>query len=288
MVSSTTSTSSSGTLFAIGDLQGCLESLEELLTQLPQDAELLFVGDLVNRGPQSLQTLRFVKNLGSRARSILGNHDLHLLAVAAGAGEMHKKDTIADILSAPDRDELFNWLRNQPLLIEQGDVLFAHAGIHPLWDLPTAQKLAQEAHEALAGPQWQRWLQGMYGNTQWSPDLTGEKRMRAILNGFTRMRFVNALTGELDFDLKEGAGTAPKGWVPWFEYKHRLLCDHTICFGHWSMLGLINRPNLVAIDTGCLWGGELTAVRFPDRRIFQEKCPCWANPLAFSKKHKKD
>lgn len=131
MVSSTTSTSSSGTLFAIGDLQGCLESLEELLTQLPQDAELLFVGDLVNRGPQSLQTLRFVKNLGSRARSILGNHDLHLLAVAAGAGEMHKKDTIADILSAPDRDELINWLRNQPLLIEQGDVLFAHAGIHP-------------------------------------------------------------------------------------------------------------------------------------------------------------
>ena len=206
MVSSTTSTSSSGTLFAIGDL----ESLEELLTQLPQDAELLFVGDLVNRGPQSLQTLRFVKNLGSRARSILGNHDLHLLAVAAGAGEMHKKDTIADILSAPDRDELINWLRNQPLLIEQGDVLFAHAGIHPLWDLPTAQKLAQEAHEALAGPQWQRCLQGMYG-------------MRAILNGFTRMRFVNALTGELDFDLKEGAGTAPKGWVPWFEYKHRLL-----------------------------------------------------------------
>ena len=314
MVSSTTSTSSSGTLFAIGDLQGCLESLEELLTQLPQDAELLFVGDLVNRGPQSLQTLRFVKNLGSRARSILGNHDLHLLAVAAGAGEMHKKDTIADILSAPDRDELINWLRNQPLLIEQGDVLFAHAGIHPLWDLSdlalaackstvislmgeryvktrqfaTKTKGAQEAHEALAGPQWQRWLQGMYGNTQWSPDLTGEKRMRAILNGFTRMRFVNALTGELDFDLKEGAGTAPKGWVPWFEYKHRLLCDHTICFGHWSMLGLINRPNLVAIDTGCLWGGELTAVRFPDRRIFQEKCPCWANPLAFSKKHKKD
>lgn len=287
MVSSTSSTASSGTLFAIGDLQGCLESLEELLTQLPQDAELLFVGDLVNRGPQSLQTLRFVKNLGSRARSILGNHDLHLLAVTAGAGEMHKKDTIADILSAPDRDELINWLRHQPLLIEQGGVLFAHAGIHPLWDLPTAQKLAQEAHEALAGPQWQHWLQGMYGNTQWSPDLTGEKRMRAILNGFTRMRFVNALTGELDFDLKEGAGTAPKGWVPWFEYKHRLLCDHTICFGHWSMLGLINRPNLVAIDTGCLWGGELTAVRFPDRRIFQEKCPCWANPLAFSKKHKK-
>lgn len=116
-----------------------MKVLEELLTQLPQDAELLFVGDLVNRGPQSLQTLRFVKNLGSRARSILGNHDLHLLAVAAGAGEMHKKDTIADILSAPDRDELINWLRNQPLLIEQGDVLFAHAGIHPLWDLPTAQ-----------------------------------------------------------------------------------------------------------------------------------------------------
>ena len=287
MVSSTTSTSSSGTLFAIGDLQGCLESLEELLTQLPQDAELLFVGDLVNRGPQSLQTLRFVKNLGSRARSILGNHDLHLLAVAAGAGEMHKKDTIADILSAPDRDELINWLRNQPLLIEQGDVLFAHAGIHPLWDLPTAQKLAQEAHEALAGPQWQRWLQGMYGNTQWSPDLTGEKRMRAILNGFTRMRFVNALTGELDFDLKEGAGTAPKGWVPWFEYKHRLLCDHTICFGHWSMLGLINRPNLVAIDTGCLWGGELTAFASRIAASFRKNAPAGPTHSLFQKNIKK-
>lgn len=123
----------------------------------------------------------------------------------------------------------------------------------------------------------------MYGNTQWSPDLTGEKRMRAILNGFTRMRFVNALTGELDFDLKEGAGTAPKGWVPWFEYKHRLLCDHTICFGHWSMLGLINRPNLVAIDTGCLWGGELTAVRFPDRRIFQENAPAGPTHSLFQK-----
>ena len=195
------------------------------------------------------------------------------LAVAAGAGEMHKKDTIADIPSAPDRDELINWLRNQPLLIEQRRRSLRSRRHSSFMGSSNCSKLAQEAHEALAGPQWQRWLQGMYGNTQWSPDLTGEKRMRAILNGFTRMRFVNALTGELDFDLKEGAALPPKVGSLWFEYKHRLLCDHTICFGHWSMLGLINRPNLVAIDTGCLWGGELTAVRFPDRRIFQEKCP---------------
>ena len=279
---------SSNEVFAIGDLQGCLESLEGLLEQLPADARLIFVGDLVNRGPQSLATLRFVKNLGDRAQAILGNHDLHLLAVAAGAGEIHKKDTIAEIMEAPDCEELIDWLRARPLLIESNDVIFAHAGIHPLWDLETARSLAEEAHEALAGPRWKHWLKGMYGNTQWKPDLKGEKRMRAILNGFTRMRFVNAETGELDFDLKEGTGTAPEGWIPWFEYSRRVLADRTICFGHWSMLGLINRPNLAAIDTGCLWGGSLTAMRFPDRRVFEEKCPCWADPLAFSKKHKKD
>lgn len=271
-------------LYAIGDIQGCLPSLLELLKKIPADAQLLFLGDLVNRGPQSLETLRFVKSLGDRALVILGNHDMHLLAVAAEAGEAHRKDTIQDVLAAPDRKELISWLRQQPLLIERAGVLFAHAGIHPLWDLETARMLAGEAHEALAGKHWKKWLQGMYGNTQWSPDLTGEKRMRAILNGFTRLRFVNAETGELDFDIKEGAGAAPQGWIPWFDYARRPLADHTICFGHWSMLGLVNRPNLVAIDTGCLWGGELTAAHFPERTFTQIKCPLWADPLAYSKK----
>lgn len=276
----------SGSIYAIGDLQGCYESLEGLMDQLPAQARLVFVGDIVNRGPQSLKTLRFVKSLGNRARMTLGNHDLHLLAVAAGAGEAHRKDTIQEVLEAPDAAELIDWLRAQPLLIEEAGVVFVHAGIHPLWSLELARSLAAEAHEALSGPHWKSWLQGMYGNTQWRSDLVGPERMRAILNGFTRMRFVRSQDGSLDFEQKEGIRSAPAGLIPWFEYPARAAADAVICFGHWSMLGLINRPNIIAIDTGCLWGGELTAVRFPDRRFFREPCPCWADPLAYSSKKK--
>lgn len=274
----------SNDVYAIGDIQGCFKSLKGLLEQLPDNARLIFAGDLVNRGPDSLKTLRFVKSLGERARTTLGNHDMHLLAVAAGAGKAHKKDTIQPILQAKDAEELIDWLRKQPLMIEDVGVVFVHAGIHPKWTLEEARKLAAEAHEALAGPDWKTWLNGMYGNTQWSEDLEGAPRMRAILNSFTRMRFVNRETGALDFDLKEGTATAPDTLIPWFEYPKRKASDAVICFGHWSMLGLINRPNIVAIDTGCLWGGRLTAVRFPDRRFFEEPCPCWADPLAYSKK----
>lgn len=276
-----------GSVYAVGDLQGCLESLQNLLEQLPEDAPLIFVGDLVNRGPQSLETLRFVKSLGSRARVTLGNHDLHLLAAAAGTGSVHKRDTIGPILEAPDCDELIDWLRSQPLLVEDAGAVFVHAGIHPAWTIETARRLAQEAHEALSGPHWKTWLAGMYGNSQWSPELTGAARMRAILNGFTRMRFVNRETGELDFEQNEGVNSAPPNLVPWFEFAHRAAADATICFGHWSMLGLINRPKLIAIDTGCLWGGRLTAVSFPARRVYEEQCPCWADPLAYSKKHRR-
>lgn len=270
-------------LIAIGDVQGCLESLEGLLEQLPDDARLIFVGDIVNRGPASLETLRFVKRLGGRARVTLGNHDLHLLAVAAGAGKPHKRDTIRDILSAPDRDELIDWLRHQPLMIEEDGIVFVHAGIHPLWTIERARTLAAEAAAALSGPDWTAWLQGMYGNSHWEEGIEGPARMRAILNAFTRMRFVDRETGELDFEQKEGVGDAPAWLQPWFEFPGRKCENLTICFGHWSMLGLINRPNVVAIDTGCLWGGKLTAVRFPDRRFFEESCPCWADPFAFKK-----
>ena len=268
-------------VFAIGDLQGCLESLEGLLEMLPADAHLIFVGDLVNRGPQSLETLRFVKNLGDRAEAILGNHDMHLLAVAAGAGTMHRRDTIGDILAAPDRDELIDWVRTRPLMLEHKGVAFAHAGIHPLWDLATARTLAREAEALLAGPDWKHALANMYGPTQWRPDLTGEDRLRATLNCFTRMRFVDRRTADLDFDQKEGAGRAPAHLMPWFDFPGRVLAETPICFGHWSTLGLINRPALMAIDTGCLWGGELTAIRLSDRRVFSEKCPCWATPKGF-------
>ena len=268
-------------IYAIGDLQGCRESLDLLLEDIPEEAPLIFVGDLVNRGPESLATLRRVIALGDRARCVLGNHDLHLLAAAAGAKKISKKDTIADILDAPDSADLIDWVRRQPILLEDAGTIFVHAGIHPLWSLQKARELACEAHDMLMGDDWQSILREMYGNLNWDEKLEGAERMQAILNAFTRMRFVNRKTGELDFKQKEDIGSAPKSLVPWFEYEKRVLKGTPICFGHWSMLGLVNRPDIIAIDTGCLWGGELTAVRFPDRKFIQEKCPCWADPFAF-------
>lgn len=266
-----------GELFAIGDLQGCLESLKGLLEQLPKSTHIIFVGDIVNRGPQSLKTLRKVKKLcdSGRAEMVLGNHDLHLLAVAAGAGRVHRKDTIGEILEARDGDELIDWLRKQPLIINTPDTVFVHAGIPPAWTLKDALSHAEEAHRALAGDDWKAYLQGMYGNDNYSDSLSGPARMRAILNGLTRMRFMDP-EGNPDYSIKEGLGAAPAGYKPWFECPRRV--TKTICFGHWSMLGLMLRPKLIAVDTGCLWGGTLTAVRLSDRRLFQEPCPEWAAP----------
>lgn len=264
-------------IYAIGDLQGCLESLDGLLEQIPEDSHIIFVGDLVNRGPESLQTLRRVKALceNGRAQTVLGNHDLHLLAVAAGAGSVHKKDTISEILEAPDFVELIDWLRCQPLLIETDDTLFVHAGIPPHWTLQEAKKLAQEAHDALCSHDWKTYLQGMYGADVFCESLCGAARMRGILNALTRMRFIGP-DGKPDYVIKEGILQAPAGYKPWFECRRRI--DKTICFGHWSMLGLMLRPQLIAIDTGCLWGGTLSAVRLSDRRLFQEPCPLWSAP----------
>ena len=267
--------------YAIGDLQGCLESLEGLLEQIPESAPLIFLGDLVNRGPDSLATLRRIKSMGERAHCLLGNHDLHLLAVAAGASKVHKKDTIGEIFDAPDADELIEWLRQQSIMIEMPEAVFVHAGIHPLWSLDKARLLAREAETMLQSKTWKKMLKKMYGNNDWDDSLEGPERLQAILNCFTRMRFVDRQTGALDFKQKEDIGSAPQHLVPWFEYESRLATDTTICFGHWSMLGLIRRPNIIAIDTGCLWGGQLTSVRFPDRKILQEPCPCWADPFKF-------
>lgn len=254
-------------LFAIGDIQGCLDELLLLLKKIPSDASLLFLGDLVNRGPQSLETLRFIKSLGHRARTVLGNHDLHLLALEAHQLPPHKKDTLQAIFQAPDKDELLTWLRHQPLMIESHQVVFVHAGLHPLWDLNLARQLNQEATQALRSDQWKQWLQGMYGNTQWHPTLTGPDRMRAILNGFTRIRYVHEKTLELDFNEKLSEVPTQSDLVPWFKVPHRVNQQLCICFGHWSTLGLQNTPHIIALDTGCLWGNCLTAMSFPDRTI---------------------
>ena len=262
--------------YIIGDLQGCGASLQDLLAVLPPFASdrLIFAGDLINRGPQSLQTLRTVMQMGERAQSVLGNHDLHLLAVACGIRPAHRDDTLDEILNAPDRDALIDWLRHRPLAIHEQGHLIVHAGVLPQWDLQQALALAGEVQAMLRSDQWMDFLRHMYGNQpdRWSDDLAGHDRLRCIINAFTRLRFCQA-DGTMDFAVKEGAAAAPEGLMPWFEMPGRRTEDVTVVFGHWSTLGLVMRPNLIALDTGCVWGGKLSAVRLEDRALFQVPCP---------------
>lgn len=264
--------------YVIGDVQGCFESLTGLLEQIDPAARIVFVGDLINRGPDSLKCLRLIRGMCDNGRclgTVLGNHDLHLLAVAAGAGKLHRKDSISDILEAPDAGELIDWMRTRPLLIETDEAVFVHAGIPPAWSLKKARAYAREVEAVLAGDGWKDALAEMYGNDFNPESKNAGERLRAILNGFTRMRYLDR-NGRPDFGPKMAPREASKGAVPWFEFKRRV--KKTICFGHWSTLGLLVRNDLVAVDTGCLWGGSLTAVRLSDRRIFSEPCPQWAAP----------
>lgn len=264
-------------LFVIGDLQGCAEPSVRLLSIVKtadSAAQFIFAGDLINRGPQSLQTLRNVMQMGNRARAVLGNHDLHLLAVACGIRPAHRDDTLDDILAAPDREELIDWLRHRPLAIHEQGHLIVHAGVLPQWDLKQALSLAAEVEAMLQSAQWIDFLGHMYGNqpARWSDDLTGYDRLRCVINAFTRLRFCQA-DGTMDFAVKEGAAAAPEGLMPWFEVPGRRTEEVTVVFGHWSTLGLVMRPNLIALDTGCVWGGKLSAVRLEDRALFQVQCP---------------
>lgn len=263
--------------YAIGDLQGCQKSLLNLLDIFDFDVKadrLLFVGDLVNRGPDSLGVLRFIKNLGDAAISVLGNHDLHLLALAEGFGRIHKGDTLEAILAAPDRDELLHWLRHQKLAWREDTFLMVHAGVLPDWSVGDTLQRAAEAEAALQGPHYRDFFAQMYGNAPvaWDDNLQGIERLRMIVNTFTRLRYCS-VTGEMDFHQKGAPGTQPAGWMPWFEVPGRKSVEATIIIGHWSTLGLINRPGLIALDTGCLWGGKLTAVRLEDRQVFAVACP---------------
>jgi bis(5'-nucleosyl)-tetraphosphatase (symmetrical) len=263
--------------YAIGDLQGCCQQLQNLLTLIdtPTPAsKLFFVGDLVNRGPRSLATLRLLRSLGDRAQVVLGNHDLHLLAVSQGIRPAHASDTLNDILTAPDRDELIEWIRHRPLaLFEQNHLIF-HAGVLPQWDAAKVMALAHEVESMLRGPNWVDFLRHMYGNepAHWSDDLRGHDRLRCIINTLTRIRFCTP-DGAIDFKLKESNTTAPAGYLPWFDMPGRKTADVTCVFGHWSTLGLTLRPKLIGLDTGCVWGGQLTAVRLEDSAVFQVDCP---------------
>jgi bis(5'-nucleosyl)-tetraphosphatase (symmetrical) len=265
--------------YAIGDIQGCYDSFRRLLDVCafdPANDRLWLVGDLVNRGPQSLETLRFVRGLGSSAITVLGNHDLYLLMVAEDtAPKRGKDDTIADVLAAPDREELLHWLRHQYLCYVEGEYCLVHAGLLPQWTAAQARALAAEVEVALQGPDYREVLINMWGSkpAKWSKELTGWDRTRVIVNAMTRLRFCTP-GGTMNFEAKGKVSNAPKGHVPWFDVPKRKSADSVLVTGHWSALGLKLLPNLMALDSGCLWGGHLSAVRLEDRRVFQVACSC--------------
>lgn len=270
------------TTYAIGDVQGChgrLEALLEKIDLIDPGARFIFVGDLVNRGPASLSTLRKVRALGDHTRILLGNHDLHLLAVAHGIRKPHRSDTLDDILNAPDCKDLLDWLRRQPLALLESGHLLVHAGVVPQWTAQQAIDLAHEVETVLRGPDWLVFLKAMYGNTpaRWDDALTGADRLRCIVNALTRIRFCTA-DGTMDFVTSKGTETTLPGHMPWFDVPGRKSEDTTVVFGHWSTLGLIMRPNLISLDTGCLWGGKLTAVCLEDRSVVQVDCPQYQRP----------
>jgi len=261
----------------IGDVQGCYDQLMRLLERAGYDERrdvLWFVGDLVNRGPKSLETVRFVKRLGDRAVTTLGNHDLNLLAVAAGIRRPHRGDTDGDIRAAPDCDELLDWLRRQKLMHAEGGYAMVHAGLLPQWTIERALTLAREVEAALAGPDCRDLLRDMYGNapTRWRDDLAGTERLRVIVNAMTRMRLVSP-DGEMEFSHKLGLASAPAGYLPWYDAPDRASRGMPVLFGHWAALGLVVREDAVCLDTGCVWGRALSALRLEDRRLFQLDCP---------------
>ncbi len=269
-------------IYAIGDVQGCYDDLLRLLDRIafdPATDTLWLVGDLVNRGPKSLEVLRFVKALGDAAVTVLGNHDLHLLAAHA-SGIVHKKDTFRPVLDAEDADELIDWLRRRPLFHTNGEFCLLHAGLPPQWDLETARVLAARAEQVLRSDDYRLFLQQMYGNQPdlWSDELQGMALLRFIINGFTRMRYVDA-DGRLDFTQDGPPGSQPQHLMPWFAAANRKTAGLRIVFGHWSQLGYYAGHNCYAIDTGCLWGGQLTALRLGDpvERISID-CPGYRRP----------
>ncbi|MDP3086357.1 MAG: symmetrical bis(5'-nucleosyl)-tetraphosphatase [Rubrivivax sp.] len=262
----------------IGDLQGCDDSFARLLATIgfsPSRDRIVVLGDLVNRGPKSLAVLRRLRAMGDAATCLLGNHDLHLLAVAHGVRPAHRSDTFGEILASPERQAWLDWLRQRPLACLESSWLCVHAGLAPQWSSAEALALAGEAQALLAGPDLPAFLQVMYGNepARWHADLAGAARWRFVINSLTRMRFCSA-DGTMDFKTKDGSAAAPPDHFPWFAVPGRRSAGQPIAFGHWSTLGLINRADLLALDTGCVWGGPLTAVRVDGGRREVVQVPC--------------
>lgn len=258
--------------YAIGDIQGCMTSLERLLARIdfsPARDELWLTGDLVNRGPRSLDVLRWASSLGDRVTTVLGNHDLHLLARAAGVVGPKKRDTLDAVLAAPDRDQLLEWLRHCPLLHHDERFVLVHAGLHPRWTIAEARARAAELERELQGPAWHAFLAQMLGPPpRWDPRLQGGERWRALLAYFVRVRTCYP-DGRVEPSFDGPPSEAPPGCAPWFALPDRAWTTHTAVFGHWAALGLDLAPDHLALDTGCVWGNALTAVRLDDRAVFQ-------------------
>ena len=272
-------------LYAIGDIQGCHAEfcgLLDLIGFSTREDRLWLVGDLVNRGPQSLAVLREVIALGDAASTVLGNHDFHLLTIASGHRRPHRGDTLDEILAAPDRDAMIEWLAQRPLVIRDESRLLVHAGLLPQWTPEQAVTLSHEVESALRGAERHAFLGALYGDepAAWRDDLRGYDRLRVIVNACTRMRFCTA-DGRMALHEKRGPRHSPGGYRPWFAHDNRMSAGATIVCGHWSTLDLELAPNVVMLDSGCLWGGTLTALRFPDRRVLQvpSRQPLLTKPL---------
>jgi bis(5'-nucleosyl)-tetraphosphatase (symmetrical) len=257
--------------YAIGDVQGCFDELKQLLMRVDFQKEdrAWFVGDLVNRGPKSLEVLRFVRDLADRAVVVLGNHDLHLVAQHEGFERAREDDTFHDVLAASDCRELIDWLRTRPMMHAEGGYAMVHAGLLPQWSIAKAVDLGREVERALAGASYREFLKNMYGSKpdRWDDALTGWDRLRVIVNAMTRMRFCDR-QGRMDL---QGKGIKPpKGYLRWYETRPQ--GERTIVFGHWSQLGLLLEPAVVGLDSGCVWGGALSALRLEDRALYQLPC----------------
>jgi bis(5'-nucleosyl)-tetraphosphatase (symmetrical) len=257
--------------YAIGDVQGCFDELQRLLRELAFNAaedRLWFVGDLVNRGPKSLEVLRFVRSLGDRAIVVLGNHDLHLVTQHEGFERRRKDDTFHDVLGAPDREVLVDWLRQRPMMHAEGGYAMVHAGLLPQWSIKTSLQLAREVEAALAGKNYGEFLKNMYGSEpdEWNDSLAGWDRLRVIVNAMTRLRFCTP-QGKMEFRAK--GAKPPAGYGAWYAFRKE---KETIVCGHWSALGLKLAPRLAALDSGCVWGGSLSALRLEDRALYQVPC----------------
>lgn len=263
-------------IYAIGDVQGCYEALQRLIEHIRFNSgsdRLWFVGDLVNRGPDSLKVLRYIKNLGDSGVVVLGNHDLFLLAVAENITAMRPEDTLQAILAAPDRDELLGWLRQQRLLYREHRFVLVHAGLLPQWSINEAEELAHEVETGLRSPYYKNVLLALYPSKQlqWSSNLTGPTRLATIIKVLTRLRACSA-DGLMESSYSGPPDHIPAGFLPWFRIENRERRDTTIICGHWASLGLHCEENLLAIDSGCVWGRQLTAIRLEDRKVFQVDC----------------